>query len=324
MLSGIGQRGAALHDGLHIFGGELDHHQKGVHILVCNQHPGVLVSELFDVGRPAVQAVVIAEHSGAAARFLRAALALHGDKVGRRIGVLPNSAVRVEVRRARQESGYRVGRNGLDLVIAVNTVEVVEQRGLNVHELCRVVGGVARLSLVCGDVESAVCISVAVTTPPACERISGIEVVDDRLRAGADVCYHAYAVVDTLSGARACIRGPAHTVDSDVFLLFQRFYAGIEAFELRLSGKARRVDFDRNLGNAVHHGVEVVGRHVGDGCALRANPLGVIGKSGVGVEDFATVRVLCENADFLDEKAGRHANARNSHDDFGLAVLRVV
>ena len=313
-----------MHNRLHILGGKLDHHQNGVHVLVCNQHSCVLAPELFNVGRPAIQAVVIAEHSGAAAWFLGTGFALHGDEIGRRIGVLSNSTIRVNVCRARKKSRNRVSRNSLDLVVAINPVEVVEQWGLDVDELCRVVGSVARFPLVCGYVKSTVCVAVAITTSPARKRINRIKVVYHRLRAGTDVCHHAHTIIDSLTGAGACVFAPAYTVNFDVLLLFQCRNSAIQTFKLFFRGETGRVDCDLDLRNAVNYRVEVVSRHIGNSRTLRPNPLWVVGKTSVGIKDFFPVGVLGEYADFFDEKTDRHANAGNGNDNFGLSVFGVV
>ena len=313
-----------MHDGLHILGSKLDHHQNCVHVLVCNQHSRVLVSEFLNVGRPAIQAVVIAEHSGAAAWFLGASFALHGDEIGRRIGILPNSTIRVNMRRARKKAGNGVSRNGLDLVIAVNPVKIVEQRGLDIDELCRVVGGIARFSFVCSNMKSAVCIAVAVATSPASERINRIEVVDDLLRAGADIRHHAHTVVDALASTGTCVFAPTHTVNSDVFLLFQCRNSAIQIFKLFFRGETGWVYGDLDLRNTVNYRVKVVSRHIGNGCALGPNPLRVVRKACIGIKNFFPVSILGEYTDFSDKKTDRYPNAGNSDNDFCLSVFGVV
>ena len=308
------RKGARAHDdGLGVFRAKLNHHQQAVDVVIDRQHTGVLGAQFLDVGRPSVQAVVVAEYAAPARGLLAVGLALHSDEVGGGVGAGHKLKAR-----------DRVGRHGHDLIVAVNAVEVVKLRRLDIHQLCRVVRGVARFALVCSDMERAVCVAVAVAAATACERVSLVEVVGDGLAANTGLRRHADTVINALALACARALGPADAVDFDMLFAFQCGNAVIQLGEVRLSGEARRVDGDLDLGNAVDDGVDVVGRHVGDGRSLGANPLRVVGESGVGVQNLFAVGVLCKDADFLDEKALRHADAGNGDDDFRLAVLRVV
>ena len=308
------RQGACAHDdSLHVFRAKLNHHQQTVDVVIDRQHTGVLGAQFLDVGRPSVQAVVVAEYAAPARGLLAVGLALHSDEVGGGVGAGHKLKAR-----------DRVGRHGHDLVVAVNAVEVIKLRRLDVHQLCRVVCGVARLALVCSDMERAVCVAVAVAAATACERVSLVEVVGDGLATNTSLRRHADAVVDALALACARALGPADAVDFDVLFAFQCGNTVVQLGEVCLSGEARRVDSDLDLGNAVDDGVDVVGCHIGDGRALGANPLRIVGESCVGVQNLFAVGVLCKDADFLDEKALRHADAGNGDDDFRLAVLRVV
>lgn len=121
---------------------------------------------------------------------------------------------------------------------------------------------IARLALVCSDMERAACVAVAVAAATACERVSLVEVVGDGLAANTSLRRHADAVVDALALACARALGPADAVDFDVLFAFQCGNTVIQLGEVCLSGEARRVDSDLDLGNAVDDGVDVVRRPV--------------------------------------------------------------